>query len=205
MNYRKLFLLFALCLLAAVSPLANAQYQMQVYGLWHCYDDACSWASVPNMTTFDSNNHWIIDRNHDNTFHPSVNVVVLSFVDPVKLVMAVPRAASRVFTAAPTHAILAAAFAPLSVRDRASTTAVSLSGARCRTPCDVSRGLQRRRRATRGADWSSRRSIFDSSVVDPDRHRYRRGDKERRGRGQGRRSRGNQCWQVGHRGRRRPV
>jgi len=85
MNYRKLFLLFALCLLAAVSPLANAQYQMQVYGLWHCYDDACSWASVPNMTTFDSNNHWIIDRNHDNTFHPSVNVVVLSFVDPVKL------------------------------------------------------------------------------------------------------------------------
>jgi hypothetical protein len=67
------------------SCLAGAQYQMQVYGLWHCYDDACSWASVPNMTTFDTNNHWIIDRNRDNTFHPSVNVVVLSFVDPVKL------------------------------------------------------------------------------------------------------------------------
>src|SRR5205823_3979713 len=82
MNYRKLFLLFALCLLAAVSPLANAQYQMQVYGLWHCYDDACSWASVPNMTTFDTNNHWIIDRGNG---YPSVNVVVLSFVNPVKL------------------------------------------------------------------------------------------------------------------------
>ena len=34
------------------------------------------------MTTFDQQNHWIIDRG--NT-HPSVNVVVLSFVDPVKL------------------------------------------------------------------------------------------------------------------------
>jgi hypothetical protein len=58
---------------------------MQVYGLWHCYTDACSWASVPNMTTFDTDNHWIIDRNMDNSYHPSVNVVVLSFVDPVKL------------------------------------------------------------------------------------------------------------------------
>jgi hypothetical protein len=37
------------------------------------------------MTTFDTDNHWIIDRNGDGTFKPSVNVVVLSFVDPVKL------------------------------------------------------------------------------------------------------------------------
>ena len=64
---------------------ANAQYQMQVYGAWHCYSDACSWASVPNMTTFDTDNRWLIDRNMDGTYHPSVNVVVLSFVDPVKL------------------------------------------------------------------------------------------------------------------------
>ena len=69
----------------AITTFASAQYQMQVYGLWHCYTDACSWASVPNMTTFDTNNHWIIDRSMDNTYHPSVNVVVLSFVDPVKL------------------------------------------------------------------------------------------------------------------------
>lgn len=78
--------------LLAVMPLllsgipASAQYQMQVYGLWHCYTDACSWASVPNMTTFDTDNHWIIDRNLNNTYQPSVNVVVLSFVDPEKLV-----------------------------------------------------------------------------------------------------------------------
>ena len=64
---------------------AMAQYQMQVYGLWHCYTDSCSWASVPNITTFDTDNRWIIDRNLNNTYQPSVNVVVLSFVDPVKL------------------------------------------------------------------------------------------------------------------------
>lgn len=81
----KVFPLLVLVILAVLTTSANAQYQMQVYGLWHCYTDACSWASVPDMTTFDTNNHWVIDRSMDNTFHPSVNVVVLSFVDPVKL------------------------------------------------------------------------------------------------------------------------
>lgn len=81
----KIIRLLFLGTVIAITTFANAQYQMQVYGLWHCYTDACSWASLPNMTTFDTNNHWIIDRNMDNTFHPSVNVVVLSFVDPVKL------------------------------------------------------------------------------------------------------------------------
>jgi len=76
--------LFVVGLLAG-APSANAQYQMQVYGAWHCYSDACSWASVPNMTTFDTDNRWLIDRNMDGTYRPSVNVVVLSFVDPVKL------------------------------------------------------------------------------------------------------------------------
>lgn len=77
--------LVPLAIVFAIATPATAQYQMQVYGLWHCYSDACSWASVPNMTTFDADNHWIIDRNMDNTYHPSVNVVVLSFVNPVKL------------------------------------------------------------------------------------------------------------------------
>ena len=65
-------------------PLAT-QTQMQIYGAWHCYSDACSWASVPNMTTFDTDNRWLIDRDMNGTYHPSVNLVVLSFVDPVKL------------------------------------------------------------------------------------------------------------------------
>lgn len=64
---------------------AAAQTQMQVYGAWHCYTDGCSWASVPNMTTFDTDNHWMIDRDMNNTYLPSVNLVILSFVNPVKL------------------------------------------------------------------------------------------------------------------------
>jgi hypothetical protein len=64
---------------------AKAQTQMQVYGAWHCYTDGCSWASVPNMTTFDTDNRWMIDRNLNGTYQPSVNLVILSFVDPVKL------------------------------------------------------------------------------------------------------------------------
>src|SRR5260370_9478453 len=63
-------------------PGATAQTHLQVYGLWHCSTDACSWAAAPNMTTFDTQNHWIIDRGNGS---PSVNLVVLSFVNPVKL------------------------------------------------------------------------------------------------------------------------
>jgi hypothetical protein len=73
---------FLLSGLFVLVPLVNAQTQLQVYGLWHCSPDACSWASVPNMTTFDTQNHWIIDRGNGS---PSVNLVVLSFVNPVKL------------------------------------------------------------------------------------------------------------------------
>lgn len=68
--------------LLGLIPLANAQIQIQVYGLWHCSSDACSWAAAPNMTTFDTQNHWIIDRGNGS---PSVNLVVLSFVNPLKL------------------------------------------------------------------------------------------------------------------------
>jgi hypothetical protein len=66
-------------------PRANAQTQLQIYGAWHCYTDGCSWASVPNMTTFDTDNRWLIDRDMNGTYMPSVNLVILSFVDPVKL------------------------------------------------------------------------------------------------------------------------
>ena len=73
--------LFLVVVLVMV-PALNAQTQLQVYGLWHCSTDACSWASAPNMITFDSQNHWIIDRGNGS---PSVNLLVLSFVNPNKL------------------------------------------------------------------------------------------------------------------------
>jgi hypothetical protein len=55
---------------------------ISVYGAWHCGSDFCSWASVRNMTDFDNRNHWLIDRGDGS---PSVNLVVLSFVEPLKL------------------------------------------------------------------------------------------------------------------------
>ena len=56
--------------------------QIQVYGAWHCSNDACLWGTVRNMTDFDTANHWIIDRGDGS---PSVNLVILSFVNPLKL------------------------------------------------------------------------------------------------------------------------
>jgi hypothetical protein len=71
-------------ILLSAFPMA-AQTAISVYGAWHCYTDGCSWASVPNMTTFDTDNRWMIDREMNGTYLPSVNLVVLSFVQPVKL------------------------------------------------------------------------------------------------------------------------
>jgi hypothetical protein len=56
--------------------------QIQIYGAWHCGNDFCTWSTVRNMTDFDTKNHWMIDRG-DGV--PSVNLVVLSFVNPLKL------------------------------------------------------------------------------------------------------------------------
>jgi hypothetical protein len=55
---------------------------VSVYGAWHCGNDFCTWASVRNMTDFDTKNRWIIDRGNGL---PSVNVVSLSFVHPLRL------------------------------------------------------------------------------------------------------------------------
>jgi hypothetical protein len=73
------FLAAAFLLFSCVPARAT---QMQVYGAWHCGNDFCTWASVRDMTDFDTKNHWIIDRGDGS---PSVNLVVLSFVNPLKL------------------------------------------------------------------------------------------------------------------------
>ena len=70
-----LFTLFLLSAAAVATPI-------QIYGAWHCGNDACTWGSVRNMTDFDTKNHWMIDRG-DGV--PSVNLVILSFVNPLKL------------------------------------------------------------------------------------------------------------------------
>ncbi|HEX8764568.1 MAG TPA: hypothetical protein VF740_05375, partial [Candidatus Acidoferrum sp.] len=55
---------------------------IEVYGAWHCSNDFCTWGTVRDMTNFDTNNHWMIDRGDGS---PSVNLVILSFVNPLKL------------------------------------------------------------------------------------------------------------------------
>ncbi len=79
--------------LVVVGRSANAQTQIQVYGSWHCGSDFCTWGSVRNMTDFDTKNHWMIDRG-DGSGLPSVNLVVLSFVQPLKL-LNTPRIGTR--------------------------------------------------------------------------------------------------------------
>ena len=61
---------------------ATTATPIQIYGAWHAGNDACSWATVRTVTEFDSKNHWLIDRGDGK---PSVNLIVLSFVNPLKL------------------------------------------------------------------------------------------------------------------------
>ena len=53
-----------------------------IFGAWHCGNDYCTWASERDMVEFDQKNHWLIDRGDGR---PSVNLVVLSFVHPLRL------------------------------------------------------------------------------------------------------------------------
>jgi hypothetical protein len=55
---------------------------ISIYGAWHCGNDFCTWSTVRNMTDFDTKNRWLINRGNGQ---PSVNLVVLSFVHPMRL------------------------------------------------------------------------------------------------------------------------
>ncbi|MGH6654493.1 MAG: hypothetical protein ACRDVE_04730 [Actinocrinis sp.] len=67
---------------ASSTTAAAVSDPVQVYGAWLCGSDQCTWATAPDMTTFDAQNHWMIDRGNGSA---SVNLVVLAFVDPLKL------------------------------------------------------------------------------------------------------------------------
>lgn len=72
----------AVSVAATAGPAAAATNPMQVYGAWLCGNDECTWGTVRDMTDFDAANHWLVDRGDGR---PSVNLVVLAFVDPLKL------------------------------------------------------------------------------------------------------------------------
>ena len=67
---------------AGPTPTPSPETPLQIYGAWHCGNDACTWSTVRTVSEFDSKNHWLIDR---GDARPSVNLVVLSFVHPLKL------------------------------------------------------------------------------------------------------------------------
>ena len=79
---KKLWLLAVILVCAACFDRPANATQIQIYGAWHCGNDFCTWSTVRNMADFDTKNHWMIDRG-DGV--PSVNLVVLSFVNPLKL------------------------------------------------------------------------------------------------------------------------
>jgi hypothetical protein len=63
-------------------PAAEGLQRVDVYGAWHCGNDYCTWGTVRTVAEFDAKNHWLIDRGDET---PSVNLVVLAFVHPLKL------------------------------------------------------------------------------------------------------------------------
>ena len=64
------------------SPTPVPPTPMQIFGAWHCGNHYCDWSLVRDMTEFDQANHWLIDRGNGQS---SVNLVVLSFVNPLKM------------------------------------------------------------------------------------------------------------------------
>src|SRR3954470_20934745 len=79
---KKLWCVGFLGLFLSLTASSNSATALQVYGAWHCGSDFCTWASVRDMTDFDTKNHWIIDRGDGS---PSVNLIILSFVNPLRL------------------------------------------------------------------------------------------------------------------------
>ena len=66
------------------------QAAVSIFGAWHCSADYCTWGRVRDASPggeFDENNHWLIDGNPDPALagQPSVNLVILSFVNPLDL------------------------------------------------------------------------------------------------------------------------
>ena len=64
------------------TPTPGPATPIQIYGAWHCGDDYCTWTTIRDMVEFDQKNHWLIDRG-DGV--PSVNLVILSFLNPLQL------------------------------------------------------------------------------------------------------------------------
>ena len=63
-------------------PTGETKTPIQIYGAWHAGNDFCIWGTERTEQEFDAKNHWLIDRGDGR---PSVNIVVLSFLQPLKV------------------------------------------------------------------------------------------------------------------------
>jgi hypothetical protein len=57
---------------------------MQIFGAWHAGNHYADWALPRELGEFDAANRWLVDRG-DGSGLPSVNLVVLSFLQPIKV------------------------------------------------------------------------------------------------------------------------
>jgi len=59
---------------------------IQIFGVWHAGNHYADWTLPRDMVEFDQANHWIIDRGDGSGLPlPSVNLVVLSFLQPMEV------------------------------------------------------------------------------------------------------------------------
>ena len=54
---------------------------IQIFGAWHCSNDACTWATARTVGRVRPKNHWLIDRGDGR---PSVNLVILELRPPAE-------------------------------------------------------------------------------------------------------------------------
>ena len=64
-------------------PLAQVPTPIQIFGVWHCGNHYCDWNEDIDIVEFDKTNHWLLERGVGA--QPAVNLVVLSFVNPLKM------------------------------------------------------------------------------------------------------------------------
>ena len=55
---------------------------IQIFGVWHAGNHYADWTLLRDIVEFDQANHWLIDRG-DGSELPSVNLVALSFLQPM--------------------------------------------------------------------------------------------------------------------------
>jgi len=64
---------------------------IQIFGVWHAGNHYADWSMPLNMVEFENNNQWLVDRNMDGVYDdPSVNLVILSFLNPLEVLNMVP-------------------------------------------------------------------------------------------------------------------